>query len=88
MNEEIKKNVIAYIASCANLPTPAIKDEYILRDHPLQLDNEKLGSLALALRAYVKSLNPAETVLATELRGAGMNVKKTCELIFKKVSHL
>jgi len=86
MNEEIKKSVIAYIASFANIPASGIKDEYILRDHPLQLDNEKLGFLALALRTYVKNLNPAETVRVTELRGAGMTVKKTCELIVKKLN--
>lgn len=88
MSEEIKKNVIAYIASCANLPAAAIKDEYILRDHPLQLDNEKLMALALVLRSYVKSINPAETVLVAELRGAGMNVGKTCELIIEKICRL
>jgi hypothetical protein len=86
MNEEIKKSVIAYIASCANTPASGIKDEYILRDHPLQLDNEKLGFLAIALRTYVKSLNSAETVLVTEVRRAGMTVKKTCELIIKKIT--
>ena len=86
MDEEIKKNVIAYIASFANISTSGVKDEYILKDHPLQLDNGKLGSLSLVLRAYVKSLNPDETVLVTELRGSGMNVKKICELVIQKIN--
>ena len=84
MKEAIQANVIAYIASFANMPAEAILDTYILRDHPLKMDDTKLGFLAIALRAYVKSMNPEETVLATDMRKGGLDVKRTYELIIKK----
>ncbi len=84
MKETIKANVIAYIASFANMTTDSITDELVLKNYPLKLDDIKLGFLALALRAYLKSLNPDETVLVTELRKKDLDVKKTYELIIKK----
>lgn len=80
----IKKNVIIYIASFANMKVPNIKDKYVLKDHPIKLDDRKLGFLALSLRGYLKTINPTKTVLATELRKKGMTVKQTYELIIKK----
>ncbi|GHB24469.1 hypothetical protein [Mongoliitalea lutea] len=84
MNETIKTNVVAYIASFANMKPSNVTDDYILKNHPLKLDDVKLGLLAIALRAYLKSINPDETVLASELRKKDMDVKKTYELIIKK----
>ncbi|HRY56940.1 MAG TPA: hypothetical protein P5014_02125 [Patescibacteria group bacterium] len=84
MKETIKTNVIAYICSYANMKPKNIKEEYILKNHPIKLDDTQLALLAMALRAYVKSLNPKETVLATELRKKDLDVKKTYELIIKK----
>lgn len=84
MKETIKTNVIAYIASFASMKPSDLKDDHILKNHPLKLDDVKLGFLAIALRAYLKSFNPDETVLATELRKKDMDVKKTYELIINK----
>lgn len=84
MEEIVRTNVIAYIASFANMKPSNIKDDYILKNHPLKIDDTNLGFLAIALRGYLKSLNPQETVLATELRKKDTDVKKTYELIIKK----
>lgn len=84
MKEKIKVNVIAYIASFANILPGSIKDDYVLKGDPLQLDDTKLGFLTIALRAYLKSMNPRETILVTELRRGGMDVKKTYDLLIKK----
>ncbi len=84
MKEAIQANVIAYIASFANMPAEAIRDKYVLRDNPLNLDDIKLGFLAIALRAYLKSLNDKETVLVTDLRKSGLDVQRTYELIISK----
>ncbi|MDI3321997.1 hypothetical protein [Pinibacter soli] len=84
MKEIIRANVIAYIASFANIPTDGIKEEYVLKNDPLKLDDVKLAFLTIALRAYLKSLNPNETVLVTEIRKKDLDVKKTIELIITK----
>lgn len=84
-DEQIKKDVIAYIDSYANLDADDIKDEHILKKAPLNLDDTMLGFLALSLRAYVKSLNGKETVLVTELRKKDLSVKQTYELVIEKV---
>lgn len=84
MKEKIKANVIAYIASFANMPSNSIIDEHILKNHPLKLDDTKLGFLAIALRAYLRSIKPDETVLVSELRKKDLDVKKTYELIIEK----
>ncbi|MCY1551603.1 hypothetical protein D9M68_879450 [compost metagenome] len=84
MKEIIITNVKAYIASFANMQREDILDEQILKNHPLKLDDIKLGFLAIALRAYLKSIKPDETVLVTELRKKDLDVKKTYELIIKK----
>ena len=84
MRKEIKTNVIAYIGSFANMKPEDISEEYILRSNPLHLDNIKLGFLTIALRAYLKSLNPDATLYVTEIRKSGMTVKKTYELIIQK----
>ncbi len=84
MKEIIKTNVIAYIASFASISISNVKDEHVLKDNPLKLDDIKLGFLAIALRAYLKSINPNETVLVTELRKKDIDVKKTYELIIKR----
>ena len=84
MKEVIQSNVIAYIASFANMPVKDILDKYVLKDDPLNLDDPKLAFLAGALRAYLKSMNEKETVLVTELRKSGLDVKSTYELIIKK----
>lgn len=83
MKETIKTNVKAYIASFANMQRENVMDDQILKNHPIKLDDTKLGFLAIALRAYLKSIKPDETVLATELR-KDLDVKKTYELIIKK----
>ena len=84
MREIIKTNVIFYICSFANMKPSNVKDEHILKKHPLKLDNTKLGFLAIALRGYLKSINPDKTVLAAEMRKKDLDVKKTYELIIKK----
>ena len=86
MNDKttIKKNVIIYISSFANMKIENIKDEYVLKSHPIKLDDKKLGFLALSLRGYLKSINPKQTVLATELRKKDFNVKNVYELIIKR----
>lgn len=80
----IRKNVIIYIASFSNLNVDDIKDELILKKHPIKLDDKNLGFLALSLRGYLKSINPKETVLAPELRKKDFSVKNTYELIYKR----
>lgn len=84
MKETIKTNVIAYIASFANRKSSALEDEYVLKEDPLNMDDTKLGFLALALRAYLKSIKPAATVLASEIRKKDLTVKGTYELIIQK----
>lgn len=84
METVIKNNVKAYIGSFANMKPANILDEHTLKSNPLNLDDVKLGFLALALRAYLKSLNPSTTILVSELRKSGMTVKKTYELIIQK----
>jgi hypothetical protein len=84
MSESIKKDVIAYIASYANMPVASVRDEYILKEDTLKLDEIKLKFLALALKDYVKKLNPSETILASDINKKGFDVKKTCELVIKK----
>jgi hypothetical protein len=84
MKETIKSNVIAYIASFAHMKISNVKDKYILKDQPLKLDDTKLGFLAIALRAYLRSIAPDETILASELRKKKFDVEKTCELVIKK----
>ena len=84
MKTKIKNNVIAYISSFANINPTNISEDYILKGNPLNLDDVKLGFLTIALRAYLKSLNPNETLLVTEIRKSGMTVKKTYELIIQK----
>ncbi len=84
MKEKIKTNVIAYIASFAHMPVSKMKDEFILKDHPLKLDDVQLGFLTIALRAYVKNINISSNLTASELRKGGLDVKKTYELIIKK----
>lgn len=85
MRETIKTNVIAYIASYAGITQPNVMDNYILKNHPLNLDDVKLGYLAIALRAYLKSMKPQETILASDLRKRDVDVKKTYEMILNKV---
>lgn len=85
MSDLIKQNVKAYISSFANLPISEIKDEYVLKESPLSLDDTKLGFLTLSLRGYVKSLKQSETLTIKELRQKDFTVKKTYELIIKKV---
>jgi len=84
MKERIKTNVKAYIASFANMKEENVTDDQVLKNHPLKLDDTKLGFLAIALRAYLKSIKPNETVLVKELRKKDLDVKKTYELIIKK----
>lgn len=84
MKEAIRANVIAYIASFANLKIEDVMDEHILKSYPLGLDDTKLGFLTIALRAYLRSINPDQIVLASELRKKDFDVKKTYELIIKK----
>ncbi len=86
MNNKVKTDVIAYIAAYANISVSKITDDQILKEQPLMLDDAKLGFLTLALRDYVKNLNPNETVLISDLRKKGLTVKKTYELIIKKVT--
>ena len=85
MNEKIKENVKAYISSFSNTPIAKIKDDYILKKQPLMLDEKKIVFLAIALRGYVKSLNPTETVLAKEIKKKDLSVRGTYELIIKKI---
>ena len=84
MKETIKTNVIIYISSFANMNPANIEDEYVLKKHPIKLDDVKLGFLAIALRGYLKSIKPNQTVLASEIRKKDLTVKKTYELIIKK----
>lgn len=84
MNETIKQNVKAYISSFANMPLAKIKDEYVLKEDPLILDDSKLGFLALSLRGYIKSINPSATITVKEIRSKGLTVKKTYELVIIK----
>lgn len=84
MKETIKTNVIAYISSFVNMNPSNIKDEHILKEHPIKLDDVKLGFLAIALRGYLKSIKPSQTVLASEIRKKDLTVKKAYELIIKK----
>lgn len=84
MKETIKTNVKAYIASFANMQRENVMDDHILKNHPIKLDDTKLGFLAIALSAYLKSIKPDETILATELRKKDLDVKKTYELLIKK----
>lgn len=86
MNPTIKKNVIAYIASFTGLPADKVKDNHVLRESPLHFDDTKLANLTAALRAYLKSLNPNQTVFVTELRKNGRDVKSTCQLINDKAN--
>jgi len=86
MSDIVKQNVKAYIASYANYPTADIKDEHVLKNAPLKLDDSKLTFLAMALRAYVKSYNPDKTILATELRKKDFDVKKTYDLVIKNIT--
>lgn len=86
MNGNVKSDVIAYIASYANISVTEIKDDQILKEQPLLYDDSKLGFLALALRTYVRGINQNETVLVTELRKNDLTVKQTYELIIKKTN--
>lgn len=86
MEETIKTNVIYYISSFTNIEFTSIEDGYILKKHPLMLDNTKLGFLAISLRGYLKSINPEKTVLATELRKNNLTVEGTYKLIIQKVA--
>jgi len=85
MSDLIKQNVKAYISSAANMPVSEIKDEYVLKEDPLKLDDTKLGFLTLSLRGYIKTLNPSETITVKEIRKNGLSVKGTCELVVKKI---
>ena len=85
MSELIKKDVKEYISSNANYPVSNIKDSHVLKESPLNLDDTKLGFLALSLTDYVKRENPSEAVLVTELRKPGFTVKDTYELVKKRI---
>ena len=84
MEEKIKKDVIAYIASYSDFPADSIKDEFILKNQPLYLDDIKLGFLTAALKQYLESIKPGKTLLVSELKKPGLSVKQTYAEIIKK----
>ena len=83
--EQIRKDVIGQIAKFASMDSILIKDEYVLSEDPLFLDNTNLAFLTLELRAYVKRFKPEATVLVTEIRKKGLKVIGTIELISNKI---
>jgi hypothetical protein len=86
MSDSIKKNVKALIASCANLNAADIADHLVLKESPLYFDDTSLVSLALTLRGYVKSMNPAETIVVDEIKKKNFTVEDVYELIKKKLA--
>ncbi len=84
MKTTIRKDVITYIGAFANMAPEFIEDDFILKNHPLYLDDEKLGFLTISLRDYLKTLNPEASILVTEIRKSGMTVRSTYQLIIEK----
>ncbi|WP_299531847.1 hypothetical protein [Ulvibacterium sp.] len=85
MSQKVIKDVKAYIGSHTGINPNRIKDEYVLKKHPLKFDDAKLAFLALSLRGYIKSHNPSATILVKELRKKDLDVKKTYELVIQRI---
>lgn len=81
MKEKIKADVISYIAAYANLSPTKIKEEYILKEHPLHYDDMSLANLIILLRAYLRGKNPKATLFSSEIRKKGLTVKNLIQLI-------
>ncbi|WP_430966765.1 hypothetical protein [Spongiimicrobium sp. 2-473A-2-J] len=83
--EEILNKVHLDIAEYASYPKEKLKDEFILKENPLKMDNPSLNFMTLSLRGYVKKHNSKQTLLAKEVKKSKLTVKLLGELVFGKI---
>ena len=81
--EQVAEAVIAAVATVSGLKPEKIKEEHVLKEHPLNLDDQQLNRLTLKLREYIKSIDPAKTIWVTTVRKSGQTVKGLIDYIFK-----
>ncbi|WP_109437416.1 hypothetical protein [Aquimarina sp. AU119] len=84
---EIFTDVKDFVSKFSRFPVHKLKDNFILKSHPLKMNNPQLISMALALRGYVKNFEPNATVLATEIKKSNLTVALLCNLINNKINH-
>jgi len=81
--QEVAAAVIAAVAKVSGLQPEKIKEEYILKEHPLKLDDQQLNRLTLKLRKYIKSVDSAKTIWASTVQKSGQSVEGLIDYIFK-----
>jgi hypothetical protein len=79
--QEVADAVKVIIGEKANLNPALIIDTGKLTEAPLYMDNVKLGSLALSLRAYLQSINPALGLDVQAVRASGLTAAGLITLI-------
>ena len=83
--KEIENKVHMDIAEYASYPIKKLKDEFILKENPLKMDNPSLNFLTLSLRAYIKKHNTNQTLLAKEVKKSQLTIKLLGKLVIKKI---
>ncbi len=83
---EVFEDVKDFISKFARFPVDKLKDDFVLQENPLKMDNPQLITMTLAVRGYVKNFSPARTVLATEVKKSNLTVAGLCNLIYNKIN--
>jgi len=81
--DQVKAAVIVALAEVSGLSPEKIKEEQVLKEYPLVLDDQQLNRLTLKLREYIKSIDPPKTIWVTTVRKSGQTVKGLTDYIFK-----
>jgi len=79
---EVKIAVTTIIAEITGLKPQKIKEEHVLKEHPLYMDDMQLIRLALELRKYIKSFDKTKTILVATIRKSGLTVGKLIDLVY------
>ena len=83
-NQQIKNTVVGYISLSTKYSAEQIKDNFILKNWPLALDNYSLAFIAMSCDKYVKSIGPDKSVFVRELQKKGLTVKGLIDLVTAK----
>lgn len=84
--EEVQEKVNLDLAEYASYPLNKLKNDYVLKETPLKMDNPSLNFLTLSLRAYIKKHNSDQTLLAKEVKKSKLTVKLLGDLVYTKIS--
>lgn len=79
---EVTTEVKKIVGKKANLDPSLIQDEGKLTEAPLYFDAPKLAALTLAMRTYLKTIDPSLGIDAGEVSASGLTVSRLITRIF------